>query len=94
MIGLESGTVRLCDHEIEWEIEAKRTIEELYSILGEVADKIEHVGSTSIKSIKAKPIIDIAVAVKSFEAVGSYCSCTQVISIGKSARYNNSIVIS
>ena len=69
MIGLESGTVRLCDHEKEWEIEAERTIKELYEILGDVADGIEHVGSTSIKSIKAKPIIDIAVAVKDFSDV-------------------------
>ena len=69
MIGLESGTVRLCDHEEAWEIEAKRTIDELHEILGNVADGIEHVGSTSIKSIKAKPIIDIAVAVKDFSDV-------------------------
>lgn len=69
MIGLESGTVRLCDHEKAWEIEAKRTIDELHEILGNVADGIEHVGSTSIKSIKAKPIIDIAVAVKDFSDV-------------------------
>ena len=69
MIGLESGTVRLCDHEIAWEIEAKRTIDELYSIIGDVADGIEHVGSTAIKTIKAKPIIDIAVAVKDFDEI-------------------------
>ena len=69
MIGLESGTVRLCDHEKEWEAEAKRTIDELSDILRDVADGIEHVGSTSIKAIKAKPIIDIAVAVRSFDDV-------------------------
>ena len=69
MIGLESGTVRLCDHDVEWEIEAKRTVEELSEILGDVAVDIAHVGSTSIKSIKAKPIIDIAVAVNDFAAI-------------------------
>ena len=69
MIGLESGTVRLCCHEAEWETEAKRTIDELWGILGNVADGIEHVGSTSIKAIKAKPIIDIAVAVKDFDDI-------------------------
>lgn len=69
MIGLESGTVRLCEHEKAWEDEAKRTIDELWGILGKVADDIAHVGSTSIKAIKAKPIIDIAVAVKSFDDV-------------------------
>lgn len=69
MIGLESGTVRLCDHETEWEFEAKRTIDELWGILGNVAVDIAHVGSTAVKAIKAKPIIDIAVAANNFEDI-------------------------
>lgn len=69
MIGLKRGTVALYNHDAEWENEAERTIRVLKEILGEVVCDIAHVGSTSIKSIKAKPIIDIAVAVKSFEDV-------------------------
>ncbi len=69
MIGLKRGTVMLCDHEKEWETEAQNTILRLKNILGDVAKDIQHVGSTSIKSIKAKPIIDIAVAVDSFEEI-------------------------
>ena len=69
MIGLKRGTVRLCDHEKEWELEAQRTIGRLRAILGDAAKDIQHVGSTSIPSIKAKPIIDIAVAVDSFDDV-------------------------
>ena len=72
MIGLERGTVRLCDHEIEWEAEAARTIDRLRGILGGVICGIEHVGSTSIKTIKAKPIIDIALAVENFEDILDY----------------------
>lgn len=64
MIGLKRGTVKLFDHEKEWEFEAQRTISCLYEILGTVAKDIQHVGSTSIPAIKAKPIIDIAVAVE------------------------------
>lgn len=69
MIGLKRGTVMLCDHEEEWEAEAQNTILRLKKILGNVANDIQHVGSTSIISIKAKPIIDIAVAVDSFDDV-------------------------
>ena len=69
MIGLERGTVRLCDHETEWENEAAHTISRLRGILGRVICGIEHVGSTSVKSIKAKPIIDIALAVERFEDI-------------------------
>lgn len=69
MIGLKRGTVALFDHETAWEEEARQTISLLRQILGSAAKGIEHVGSTSIRSIKAKPIIDIAVAVDRFEDI-------------------------
>ncbi len=69
MIGLKRGTVKLCEHEKEWEIEAQNTIVRLKRILGDVIKDIQHVGSTSILSIKAKPIIDIAVAVDNFDDI-------------------------
>ena len=69
MIGLKRGTVALCEHEKEWEIEAQVTISRLKKILGNVIKDIQHVGSTSIFSIKAKPIIDIAVAVDDFNDI-------------------------
>lgn len=69
MIGLKRGTVQLYDHEKEWEIEARNTISRLKKILGNVIKDIQHVGSTSILSIKAKPIIDIAVAVNDFNDI-------------------------
>ena len=69
MIGLKRGTVKLCEHEKEWELEAQNTIDRLKQILGNVIKDIAHVGSTSILSIKAKPIIDIAVAVDDFNDI-------------------------
>jgi len=69
MIGLKRGTVRLYEHEKEWELEAQRTIERLQKILGNTAKAIQHVGSTSILSIKAKPIIDIAIALDDFDEI-------------------------
>ena len=68
MIGLTRGKAALFPHEKEWEIEAERTIEKLKNICGDVICDIAHVGSTSIKSIKAKPIIDIAVTTECFDA--------------------------
>lgn len=69
MIGLPRGTVELCNHETEWEENAAYTIRKLKQIFGAAASDIQHVGSTSIVRIKAKPIIDIVVAVRSFEDV-------------------------
>ncbi len=39
----------------------------LQSVFGDKALKIEHVGSTSIPNMKAKPIIDILVVVEKME---------------------------
>lgn len=72
MIGLKRGTVQLCEHEKEWEIEAEHTIARLKEILGDIIKDIQHVGSTSILTIKAKPIIDIALAVDRFEDILAY----------------------
>ena len=69
MIGLKRGTVELHPHDPQWDICASQTISTLKEILGDVACDIRHVGSTSIPAIKAKPIIDIAVAVPHLEDI-------------------------
>lgn len=69
MLGLKRGTVALYPHETEWELEAERTVQRLHAVLGETAADIQHVGSTAVKQICAKPIIDIAVGVNSFREI-------------------------
>ncbi len=69
MLGLKRGTVMLCAHEKEWETEAQSTVILLKQILGTAVNDIQHVGSTAIPSIKAKPIIDIAVSTDDFGKV-------------------------
>ena len=66
-IGLVKGTVSLEPHNSQWEILAKEIIEKLKNILGNDMVAAEHIGSTSIRKIYAKPIIDIAVGVTDFE---------------------------
>jgi len=66
-IGLESGTVRLSRHNPEWEKIYLKERDLLLSAIGSSIIDIQHVGSTSIKGLKAKPIIDIAVAVESLQ---------------------------
>ena len=69
MLGLKRGIVELHAHNPLWKDNAMETIETLSTIFDGVATDIQHVGSTSIARISAKPIIDIAVAVDSFEEV-------------------------
>ncbi len=66
---MKRGTVYLEPHQSEWERSAEETIRTLKNILGSVAVDIQHIGSTSIKTISAKPIIDIAVAVNDYEPI-------------------------
>lgn len=69
ILGLKCGVAELADHDPEWEINAADTIKRLWDILGSAAKDIQHVGSSAIRHIKAKPVIDIAVSVWSFEEV-------------------------
>jgi GrpB-like predicted nucleotidyltransferase (UPF0157 family) len=68
-LGLKRGTVALAPHRREWEDEAERTANELRGILGDLVAGVQHVGSTSIATIMAKPIVDVALAVNDFDAV-------------------------
>ena len=71
MLGLERGRVALTAHDGTCEAEAARTAELLRELLGAAAADIEHVGSTAVRGIEAKPIIDIAVAARSLEEIKS-----------------------
>ena len=70
-IGLKRGTVCLEEHQKSWEGSAEKTIADIRNALDGIDADVQHVGSTSIKSIKAKPIIDIAVGVPDFESVSA-----------------------
>ncbi len=69
MLGLKRGTVTLCAHEERWREVAEQTISRLRAVMEGVAIDIQHVGSTAISGICAKPIIDIAVGLLSLQDV-------------------------
>ena len=72
VIGLRKGKVLLCDHNSQWEDIAKQTICILHDILGAAAIDIQHIGSTAVKSIQAKPVIDIIVGVRDFADIDKF----------------------
>lgn len=69
MIGLKRGTVKLLRYNPKWRAPAIKEINVLKKALGSIALDIQHIGSTAIPGMIAKPIIDIDVAVKSLKAV-------------------------
>jgi GrpB-like predicted nucleotidyltransferase (UPF0157 family) len=66
---LKHSVVELVDHDPEWEQLAAQKIEQLWNVFGSSAKDIQHIGSTVIGGIKAKPIIDIAIGVESFDVL-------------------------
>lgn len=67
MIGLEKDHVRLLPHQEIWAELFEEEKAQLEAAIGPYILDIQHVGSTSIPGIPAKPIIDIGVAVRNFE---------------------------
>lgn len=66
MLGLKKGTVNLSSHNEQWHqlfSEEKARIKE--TIRKHIIE-IEHIGSTSICGISAKPILDMAVSIKKY----------------------------
>ena len=52
---------KLVDSQEGWGDEIQKTQQEIHKATGIAIDQIEHIGSTAIKDIKAKPMIDFAV---------------------------------
>jgi GrpB-like predicted nucleotidyltransferase (UPF0157 family) len=65
--GLDFGELRLVTVGPEWAQRFSAERDRLSAALGVAALDIQHVGSTSVPGILAKPILDIAVAIRSFE---------------------------
>lgn len=72
MIGLKRGSVKLLPHQEEWDKNAENVILELKQLFGNAAVDIQHVGSTAIASIYAKPIIDIVIGLRDLNDIPPY----------------------
>ena len=65
--GLKRGTLKLLDYNDKYKKIFENEKSELEKILDGFYIEIEHVGSTAIKGIKSKPIIDILVTCSNLE---------------------------
>ena len=70
MIGLQRNIVRLeLDQEGSWKKEYEKERERLINLLERYIIDIQHIGSTAISCIMAKPIIDIAIGLIKWDYV-------------------------
>jgi GrpB-like predicted nucleotidyltransferase (UPF0157 family) len=70
--GIEKREIRIVDYDPTWpaKFEMQRGI--IAKALGDAALQIEHIGSTSVPGLAAKPIIDILVAVENSANESTY----------------------
>ncbi|MBU8590054.1 GrpB family protein [Priestia megaterium] len=69
MLGVERGLVKLEPYNYKWSKLFEKERELLSSQLKDLIVEIEHVGSTSVEGLFAKPIIDIAIGVSSLDVI-------------------------
>ncbi len=72
MIGLSNNIVKLEPYDPGWILAYEKEKADIEKSIGEYITDIQHIGSTSVKGLIAKPIIDIAVGVDSLK-IGEKC---------------------
>ncbi|WP_042477506.1 GrpB family protein [Bacillus ndiopicus] len=68
-IGLRNDEVVLVPYESTWEMEFQKIKEELLHRTNLTSVQIEHIGSTSIQGMRAKPVIDLLVGVSDLACI-------------------------
>jgi GrpB-like predicted nucleotidyltransferase (UPF0157 family) len=63
VLGLKYGTVLLVEHDSRWAQAFLAERESLVAALGDLSGEVEHIGSTAVPGLPAKPILDIAVGI-------------------------------
>lgn len=76
-LGLKRGTVRLEKYNPEWAALFKEEKKLLLDTFGNRIVAIEHIGSTAIPGVPAKPILDINVAVPSLNDIDDFIAKLQ-----------------
>ena len=89
MIGLARGTVQLQLYLPEWKTLFEREAALLRSAMGAAAQHIEHIGSTAIEGMPAKPIIDLLVVVNILNEAGVWISTLEAL--GYEQRVNDTV---
>ena len=65
---MRTAKVIVVPYDTAWESDFLKIEEEIRSALGDLILGIEHVGSTSVKGLSAKPCIDLDVIIKDYDA--------------------------
>ncbi len=74
MLGLKRHTVHLAAYDPQWALVFESEAAALWECVRDLVVDVQHVGSTAAPGVLAKPIVDIAVAVKSSQVIPEVAS--------------------
>jgi len=67
-----ADAVEIADYNAEWPSLFRQLAGTLRSALGDTALRIDHIGSTAVPGLAAKPIIDVQISVADFDPLSAY----------------------
>ena len=70
--GAEKRRIEICDYDLSWPTMFQRHAERIARALGSAAMQVEHIGSTSVPGLGAKPIIDMLLVVEDSRDEAAY----------------------
>jgi GrpB-like predicted nucleotidyltransferase (UPF0157 family) len=62
--GMEAESLIVCPYDPRWRREFERLRDRAWSVVGDLAIGVEHVGSTAVPGLAAKPVVDLDVIVR------------------------------
>ena len=65
------SSVTVVPYEEDWLLQFARVRDHLLRVFGDMAIQVEHIGSTSVPSLAAKPVIDVLLGADSLTAIES-----------------------
>jgi GrpB-like predicted nucleotidyltransferase (UPF0157 family) len=77
--GREERTVELAAYREDWPVRYEAERERVAGALGDTARRIEHIGSTAVSGLAAKPVVDILVAVDDPDEESSYLPALEAV---------------
>ncbi|WP_017976970.1 GrpB family protein [Actinopolyspora halophila] len=77
--GVEKREIRIVEYDPAWPEHFRAEHERIATALGTTARRIEHVGSTAVPGLAAKPVVDIGVSVPDVAAESTYLGPLQQV---------------
>src|SRR5687768_10521599 len=69
---MTNDPVEIVPYDPEWPLRFRHLASELRAALGDAALRIDHIGSTAVPGLAAKPIIDVQISVAELEPMTGY----------------------